>query len=86
MFIDFLVFFAAWIAFGVAFASAAVFYALGFLFIVDVALTSSHGLSIGRWVALELVHFHLRGSVPTRMWWDAAAGTRLMSAKAVPSG
>lgn len=118
VFIDFFVLFAAWIGFGVAFPTSAIFFALGFLFLVDVVLTTSHGVSIGRWVArirvagsdggppgiravilrtvlvfltgwiglfvfvltLELVHFHLRGSVPSRMWWDGAAGTRLVSA------
>jgi uncharacterized RDD family membrane protein YckC len=120
VFIDFFVLFIAWIAFGIVFASGSLYYALGLLFIVDVALTTSHGLSVGRWLAgirvarldggnpgigavlLRTVlvfltgwvglfvfmvtewfgHLGVEGAVPRRMWWDAAAGTRLVSSKA----
>ena len=122
VFIDFFVLFIAWIGFGVVFASGSLYYALGLLFIVDIALTSSHGVSVGRWLAgirvarleggnpnigavlLRTVLVFLTGwaglfvfivtewlahagagAVPRRMWWDAAAGTRLVSSKVAPA-
>lgn len=118
VFIDFFVFFAAWFAFGAVFAVGSVYYALGFLFVLDVVLTGFLGVSVGRWLTgIRVVrgdgqpgliaallrttivfltgwvglfvfmvtewfgHLGAEGSVPRRMWWDAAAGTRLVSSK-----
>ncbi|HXN91945.1 MAG TPA: RDD family protein [Candidatus Sulfotelmatobacter sp.] len=121
VFIDFFVFFAAWIVFGAVFAVGSVYYALGFLFVLDVVLTAFLGISVGRWLTgIRVVqkdgrqpglvpallrtaivfltgwvglfvflvtewfgHVGVEGSVPRRMWWDAAAATRLVSSKAV---
>lgn len=123
VFIDFFVFFAAWIASGALFAVGSVYYALGFLFVLDVALTAFLGVSLGRWltgirvvradgrqpglvpallrtaivfltgwaglfvfmVTEWFAHIGVEGTVPRRMWWDAAAGTRLVASKVAPA-
>jgi uncharacterized RDD family membrane protein YckC len=121
VFIDFFVFFAVWIAFGAAIRVGSLYYALGFLFVVDVALTAFLGISVGRWatgirvarpdghrpgpgaailrtalvfltgwvglvvflIMERLASWGMISSLPSRMWWDAAAGTRVVSVKAL---
>ena len=114
VFVDFLVFFAIWIAIGLVAPTGSVFYTLALFLVVDVVLTAFFGLSPGRfaagirvvrataggppgllaalirtglvvisgWLGLFLYLLSLRylDRSPQRMWWDAAARTRLVLA------
>ena len=116
IFIDFLVFFALWYALGIFICAVSFYYALAAFLLVDVALTSFLGVSVGRlltgirvarldggrpgpwrallrtmlvfvtgWAGLLVVTIILwldrDSEMLRRLWWDAAAGTHLISAR-----
>ena len=116
VFIDFLVFFALWLALGIFIAMGSLYYALAVFFVADVVLTAFLGVSAGRfllgirvaqldggrpgpwravvrtalviatgwagllWLSLSLWYDRER-EMSSRLWWDGAAGTRLVSGR-----
>ena len=116
VFVDFLVFFAIWMAAGLVAPTGSLYYALGLFVLIDIVLTAFLGLSPGRfaarirvvrdvdggppglwaallrtvivvltgWIGLFVYLLQRRyvGGSALRMWWDAAARTRLTSSAA----